>query len=175
MPDHPTWLERIPEILKALTSATAPPFLDRHAIEQLFGVRRRQAISLLHYFDGYQVGRAFVVPRESVIRFLEQRHTGTALQEVVAQKQRVSEFLGEARQGLLLPRIPLPAAQASEMTLAGLPAGIQLLPGRLSIHFDDATDLLGKLFSLSQALANDFESLELAWTAATPPAKPHGR
>ena len=43
------------------------------------------------------------------------------------------EFLGEARQGLQLPSIPLPAAtKLSDITFNGLPPGIRLQPDRLS-------------------------------------------
>jgi hypothetical protein len=145
-----------------LESETAPPILDRKAIETLFGVRRRQAIALLHRFDGYQLGRTFVAPRQAVIDFLAPLAASEPLARVRAQKRRVEEFLGEARQSLTLLRIPLPAAKLSEITFAGLPSGIHLLPGQLSIHFAGATELLEKLFALSQALANDFEALESA-------------
>jgi hypothetical protein len=165
VPDHPTWLERIPKILETLKSQTAPPFLDRSAIEGLFGVRRRRAITLLHHFDGYQVGRTFIVRREAVIAFLEKQEPGIPIAEKETQKQRVADFLGEARQALTIPRITLPpAVRLSEITFAGLPPGIQLAPGQLSVSFESATDLVEKLFSLSQALVNDFETLETLLT-----------
>jgi hypothetical protein len=124
------------------------------------GVRRRQAIALLHRFTGYQVGRTFVVSREAVIEFLETIVASGAIAEATAKKRSVLEFLGEARQALQLPSIPLPAAKLSEITFDGLPSGIRLQTDQLTIHFASATDLLEKLFSLSQALANDFETLE---------------
>ena len=161
MPDRPTWLERIPAILEQLQDAKAPPFLDRPTLEMLFGVRRRQAINLLRRFRGYQVGRTFLVSREAVIQFLENPQLGEALQEEQAQKQHVSAFLGQARHVLSLPHIPIPpASKPSEMTWEGLAAGIRLTPGRLSIEFQNATELLEKLYSLSQALAHDFETFE---------------
>jgi hypothetical protein len=169
VPDHPSWLERVPELLIKLQAETAPPLLDRAAIETLFGLRRRQAIALLHRFPGYQLGRTFVVPRESVIEFLARQPTCERLEQAEAQKQRVAEFLGEARQALTLPRISLPLpTKLSEITFAGLPPGIELTPGRLSIQFESATGLLEKLFALAQAFANDFESLEAALAAADP-------
>jgi len=154
LPNHPTWLERVPDILEKVQSERTPPILDRQAIEGLFGIRRRQAIALLHRLAGYKVGRTFVVPREA------------AIEEAAAKKSGVMEFLGEARQGLQLPSIPLPvAAKLSDITFNGLPPGIRLQPDRLTIRFQSATDLLQKLFSLSQALANDFETLELQLAA----------
>ena len=76
-------------------------------------------------------------------------------------------MLGQARQALTLPRIALPpASKLSKITWAGLPEGIHLTPGRLSIEFENATGLLEKLLALAQALANDFDSLEQALAAA---------
>jgi hypothetical protein len=166
LPTHPTWLERVPDILEKVQSERTPPILDRQAIEGLFGIRRRQAIALLHRLAGYKVGRTFVVPREAAIEFLQKILASGAIEEAAAKKSGVMEFLGEARQGLQLPSIPLPvAAKLSDITFNGLPPGIRLQPDRLTIRFQSATDLLQKLFSLSQALANDFETLELQLAA----------
>ena len=162
MPKHPLWLEHVPDILDRLQAEETPPVLDRQAIEHLFGVRRRQAIHLLHRCSGYQVGRTFVVSRDAVRAFLEEIQAGGALTVIEAKKNHVIEFLGEARQALLGPSIPVPTKRFSEMTLAGLPDGVHLAPDQLTIHFQSATDLLEKLFALSQALANDFEALETA-------------
>jgi hypothetical protein len=60
MPTKKTWLLRLPEIREEL-SAMKVPVVDRAVFELLFGVRRRRAIQLLHYFDGYQSGRTFLV------------------------------------------------------------------------------------------------------------------
>ncbi len=61
MPDQSSWLERVPEILAWLKAADSPPFLDRPSPELLFGVKRRQAIELMHRMAGYQVGKTFLV------------------------------------------------------------------------------------------------------------------
>jgi hypothetical protein len=161
LPNHPTWLERVPDILSKIQCEKTPPILDRQAIEDLFGVRRRQAITLLHRLAGYKVGRTFVVPREAVIEFLQKIAASGAIEEAAAKKNSLIEFLGQAKQSLQLPSIPLPATtKLSEITFHGLPPGIRLQPDELTIHFQGAPDLLQKLLSLSQALANDFETLE---------------
>jgi hypothetical protein len=50
--------------------------------------------------------------------------------------------------------------------LAGLPSDIDIGPHEGTIRFQHPHDLLEKLFALSQALANEYESFEAAWTAA---------
>ena len=162
MPNHPTWLEHVPDILDRLQAEETPPLLDRQAIEHLFGVRRRQAIHLLHRFSGYQVGRTFVVSRDAVRAFLEDRQTNGTWEVVNTKKNHVIAFLGEARQALQAPVLALPTKKFSEITLDGLPAGIHLKPDQLTIQFQGATDLLEKLFALSQALVNDLDRLEAA-------------
>jgi hypothetical protein len=49
MPAKPAWLLKIPEIIRML-EAFDVPVVDRAIIERLFGLRRRQAIELLHRF-----------------------------------------------------------------------------------------------------------------------------
>jgi hypothetical protein len=161
MPDQPSWIERVPKILETLESPGAPPFLDRPAIEKLFGVRRRQAIQLLRRFGGYQVGKTFLAPREAVVAFLRNPRRITAAELEKGRFERVAHALGSGRQELNQRRIAIPLApETIEIGISGLPEGIRLAPGELSVRFDQPIELLQKLFALSQALANDFETFE---------------
>ena len=58
MPTKKTWLLRLTEIREELT-AMQVPVVDRAIFERLFGVRRRRAIQLLHFFGSSEeiVGR----------------------------------------------------------------------------------------------------------------------
>jgi len=161
MPDQPSWIEHIPKILHTLESPGAPPFLDRPAVESLFGIRRRQAILLLRRFGGYQVGKTLLVPREAVVGFLRDPRRKTAADVEKGRFERVSNALGAAQRGLHQRRIAIPVSpQASSPEIAGLPEGIRLEPGCLTVHFEKPLELLQKLFSLSQTLAHDFETFE---------------
>ena len=166
MPDQPSWIEHVPKILDSLQAPGAPPFLDRPAIETLFGLRRRQAIQLLRRFGGYQVGKTFLVPREAVIGFLRDPRRKTAAELEKGRFERVSNALGAARTELHQRRIAIPAApETLALEISGLPEGICLEPGRLTMRFEKPLELLQKLFSLSQALANDFETFERSCSA----------
>jgi len=59
--------------------------------------------------------------------------------------------------------IPADLAQTSA---PGLPAGVQFDAGELCVHFDDARDLLAKLYAVAQAAAADFESFRAAAAGA---------
>ena len=59
---RPSILDRPhPRNHSTLQAPDVPPFLDRPAIERLFGLRRRQSITLMHRLGGYQVGKTFLV------------------------------------------------------------------------------------------------------------------
>ena len=167
MPDQPSWIQHVPRILESLESAGAPPFLDRPAIETLFGLRRRQAINLLRRLGGYQVGKTFLVPREAVIGFLRHPRRHTAAEIEKARFERVANALAGARQELDRRRIPIPnQPETSRLEISGLPDGIRLETSRLTVCFAEPIELLQKLFALSQALANDFETFERSCAAA---------
>ncbi len=163
MPVRPTWFARIPALLHTLRADAAPPEFTRRDIEQLFGVRRRRAIALLHRFGAARRGPDLVAVRESLIADLEQRWSDEAAARAADQERHVAETLADARRALTLPRIALPSpAPLSTVTVAGLPVGIRLTRKELSVTFSSAQDLIAKLFTLAQALANDYESLEEA-------------
>ena len=157
MPDQPTWLERVPEILQQLNAPGAPPFLDRPAIERLFGVRRRQAIELMGRLAGYQVGRTFLVERGAVVGFLGRPSLRGAADQAVARKRRVLEHLEEARRDWAARNIRIPVAAGGEER--ELPEGVELRPGQLIVRFEQPLELLAKLFALSRVLARDFEGM----------------
>ena len=71
MPAEPQWLLHLPEIIAEI-SALEAPVVDRAVLERVFRVRRRRAIEMMGAFDGYQVGRTFVVDRPKLLLALEQ-------------------------------------------------------------------------------------------------------
>lgn len=169
MPLHPTWLARIPALLETLQADTAPAAFTRRDLECLLGVRRRRAILLLHRMGAGRRGSELIAPREAVLRYLQERWNEEAAARAADQERQVAVTLAEARRALTLPRIPLPSpAQRSAITFAGLPAGIRLTREDLVVTFSSAQDLVEKLFTVAQALANDYESLEQALAGRNP-------
>src|ERR1039458_5238197 len=70
MPVKPRWHSKLPDIRQSLTDMTAP-VIDRSAIEQLFGVGRRQANNLIRIHHGYQLGASKVIDRTKLLDELE--------------------------------------------------------------------------------------------------------
>ena len=163
MPDQPTWIPKIPAIVEILEKPGAPPFLDRTAVETLFGLRRRQAIALLHRLQAQRVGTGLVVERAILLRFLQNPLSRAAYQDEQHRSTRLAAGLGQARLDLERRRISIPTPYDPDgIDFAGLPPGIHLQRQQLIVAFDTPTELLEKLFALGKALMNDYESFEAA-------------
>jgi hypothetical protein len=172
MPTTKTWLLRLPEIREEL-SAMKVPVVDRAIFERLFGVRRRRAIQLLHYFDGYQSGRTFLIDRLALIEQLAPLEASAEFAVEQRRRQRLVESLEKLRRSQAGARVVIPV-EAGSQTGAVLPAGVQLEPGMLCVHFDEVTDLLAKLYGVAQAAAGDFEAFRAAAEKASCPGSALG-
>jgi hypothetical protein len=159
MPTKKTWLLRLPEIREEL-SAMKVPVVDRAIFERLFGVRRRRAIQLWHFFDGYQSGRTFLIDRLALIEQLAPLEASAEFAIEHRRRQRLVESLEKLRRARAGAGVVIPLEPAHNGTL--LPDGVDLNCGTLRIGFDDVPDLLAKLYAIAQAAATDFESFRAA-------------
>ena len=66
MPAKPTWFPRIGSILAELRISKSD-YLDRHAVERIFGVRQRRARQLMGGLPTLQIGNALAIPRCALI------------------------------------------------------------------------------------------------------------
>jgi len=158
MPAQPSWHLRIPEIRAALSSPASPPFLDRPAIEHLFGLRRRQAIRILTACGGYQVGKTFLVGRETLLSYMEEIARSGSVERIRTRKLRVSAALNEVANHVAAQRTRIRTDPGVlRRRPADLPAAIELVaPGKIQITYEGATDLLARIAEIAAAAANDF-------------------
>ena len=162
MPAKALWLLQIPEIV-ALLETFDVPVVDRAIIERLFGLRRRQAIELLHRFGGYQAGRTFLLDRRLLIEHLRRLADGEEFQQESQRKERLDHTVDQLRRHQAAARVKIPVqSDVFNRKLTGLPPGVALEAGHLHIAFSGTEDLLGKLFELSQAASNDFDRFRAA-------------
>jgi hypothetical protein len=139
------------------------PVVDRAVFERLFGVRRRRAIELMHYFGGYQTGRAFLIERVALIGQLEALVESTEFVVEQRRRQRLIEALEKVRRYRVAARVTIPVtADARDRQMNDLPGGVELHPGHLQVDFVKAEELLAKLYELSKAAANDYEGFRRA-------------
>ena len=74
---------------------------------------------------------------------------------------RLEETVERVRRHAVAARVKIFVEPAVlDTRINALPAGIRLEPGSLNVAFRDPQELLQRLFALSQAMANDFESFE---------------
>ena len=146
MPDQPTWIHRLPEILAWLESSDAPPFLHRGLIEGIFGLRRRQSLRLMEKAGGYQAGRTYLIDRQQLAQFLRARDSA-GVEQASQRKIRLSDAVDESRRQVEARRVRVridPGPQPA------LPPGIETLgPDRIQIRFFGAEDLISKVAALA--------------------------
>ena len=66
MPRQPVWFNRLPSILAELRAIDVD-YLDRQALERIFGVRERRARQLMSGLPTVKVGNALAVSRRDLI------------------------------------------------------------------------------------------------------------
>jgi hypothetical protein len=158
----PSWWLHIQEIRSMLADVRLP-VIDRAAVEQLFGLRRRQAIELMNRFGGYQAGRTLLIGRDQLIAQLDAIAAGDDFQQETARRERLAATVESVRRTRESESVRIPISPAIFATrMATLGAGVQLRPGKLEIEFAGPEDLLRKLFALAQAVANDYAGFERA-------------
>lgn len=125
----------------------------------MFGVRERRARQIMAGLPALQVGNAVAVERLALITRLEGIRAGNRFQQEISRRARLVEHLERTRQHLAARRVRIAAAtDVHQRSVRELAAGIDLRAGELRIQFYGAEDLAAKLFELSQAMANDWNT-----------------
>ena len=115
----------------------------------------------MHAVGGYQTGQALLIDRAVLLQQLEALAAGTEVAIEYGRRRRLLDSLEKVRRhrAAAAVRIPVEAA-ATERSMARLPAGIVLQADSLHVDFRGAEDLLAKLYELSQAVGNDYDSFK---------------
>jgi len=160
MPPQPVWLRRLPAIVSELRAIEAD-YLDRRAVERIFGVRQRRARQLMADLPTLQVGNAVAIPRRALLDRLETT-AGLKRPRITRASSANSgtgpstaESLETLRQHAASGDIHLFFPRTSQ----NLSPGTDLRPGELRIRFDSPEDLAAKLVVFSQALASDWDAI----------------
>jgi hypothetical protein len=153
MPFAPLWLSRIPDAVGQLEKLDRDT-LTRRDLERLFGVSRALAAQLMHRFGATHVGSQLVLDRGDLIRTLKALRRGRQAQAATARRTAVVTALRQARLEAVHVAVP---ASVLQTQVAGLPAGVALGPGRIEVQFTSVPEALQKLFTLAQAISNDYD------------------
>ena len=136
MPDNPTYIHKLAEILAEAHTPKPIPFFRRRDIEALFGLKKRQAVNLMHRIGAVRVSRELAI---------EQRRHDAVIGRIVELK---AETAARAIK-IILPDQPS----------VGLPDGVSLRPGLLTVSFASEQQLLERLFLLARVLATEPQML----------------
>ena len=151
------WLLRLPHIISSLEQLDVP-VVDRAICERLFGIRRRRAITLLEMFGGYQVGRTYLVNRTDLIDQLRTLVTGPVFERERSRKRKLTSSLDELHRRRAAAHVRIPVAPIGTDRGPGLPDGIVMAPGILSVAYITTEHLLSRLFALAVWAADDYDS-----------------
>jgi hypothetical protein len=146
-----------------MLAASGLPVIDRAAVECLFGLRRRQAIELMNRFGGYQAGRTLLIGSDQLIAQLDAVAAGDDCQQEASRRKRLAATVESVRRTRESEAVRIPISPAIFATrMATLGPHVRLRPGKLEIDFAGPEDLLQKLFTLAQAVSNDYPGFERA-------------
>jgi hypothetical protein len=151
MPDHPSYIQKLAGILAEARTPKPIPFFRRRDIEALFGLKKRQAVNLMHRIGAIRVSRELAVDKRDLIRWLEQMLEDPSVAAEWRRHERVVDRIVElkAETAARAVKIVLPDPKPS----IELPDGVALQPGLLTISFENEQELLERLFLLARVLA----------------------
>ena len=129
---NPRWLLALPDAIAQL-EALDREVLTRRDLEQLLGVRRAHAATLMRTFGAGRTGNLRTLQRTQLLRQLRARRKGVAFSGEVERRERMLANLRQARLSGI--RVRMPAAVVSAR-LAGLPEGVTVdpWPDRGAVH-----------------------------------------
>ena len=163
MARHPDWFERLDAILDTIRPMSIE-CLGRKEMKAVFACSERDSIRLLHKFGATVNADALSLPRSSLRAQLEALQSGTAYSAFLRQRQQVAKHLAVAHAENVARRRRIPSSpqfQAGK-SIADLPAGVRLEPGRIVCEFAYPEDFWAMIDTLADIAAQDSEAFENA-------------
>jgi hypothetical protein len=151
MPHKPSYIHKLAGILAEARAPNPIPFSRRRDIEALFGLKKRQAVNLMHRIGAIHVSRELAVDKRDLVAWLEQMIEDPSVAIEQRRHERVIDRIVElkAETAARAVKIVLPDPKPS----VELPDGVSLQPGLLTISFENDQQLLERLFLLARVLA----------------------
>ena len=169
MARHPDWFERLDAIVDT-TRQMPVESLGRKEMKAVFACSERDSIRLLHKFGAAVNADALSLPRSALLAQLEALRSGMAYAAFLRQRQQVAQHLAvaQAENVARRRRIPGSAEFQAGKTIADLPAGVRLEPGRIVCEFAYPEDFWSMIDALADIAAQDPEAFENATLAKDP-------
>jgi hypothetical protein len=160
MPDNPSYIHKLAGILAEARVPKPIPFFRRRDIEALFGLKKRQAVNLMHRIGAIRVSRELAIDKRDLVAWLEQMLEDPSVGIEQRRHERVIDRIVElkAEAAARAIKIVLPDPKGS----VELPDGVSLQAGLLTVSFDTEQQLLERLFLLARVLATQPQVLSAA-------------
>ena len=156
MPAKPRWLLAIPDAISQLEQLDRT-LLTRRDIEKLFGVSTARAATLMQTFGAEMTGYQRTLPRTKLLQQLRKHRARAAFRGEEERREKVVAELRRARLTGIRVKVP---TEVLDGKLASLPEGVSVSSDRIEVRFGSAKEAVGRLYSLAQALVNDYERFE---------------
>lgn len=169
MPDAPSWVATIPDVLEGI-KADKREWYGRKDIETLLEVKPRRAQEILAAAGAVMDGKAFLLSRSNLVQYLE-----VIGRDVLAQEQRrrarFAQKLNKVAEQWVPPLlVELKNSEVRQLQRKGLealPPGITLEPGRITVSgFSTGEESLQLLMALALAIRGDQAEFEKRVTKA---------
>jgi hypothetical protein len=165
MPDKPRWLDRLPQAVQSLEGSPLP-WVDRSTIEDLLGVRRRRAQQILAPLAAQPSGHTTIVEKSVLIQHLRRMAAGEITFYEKRRRQRLWQEIEQDRQRwaetppVFVEAPPEMLQAVYRKDFEGLPEGVELAPGRITVTFETAEEALQKLLALALAIGQNRKTFE---------------
>jgi hypothetical protein len=177
MPDKPLWLTCVPDAIRELET-DSDAWVDRARLESLLRIGRRRAQQLLAPVASRRVGTSLLAHRDDLIPLLTRMAAGEqGYYDERRRKQLWTELTQARRQWLeqapVLVEVPNADVRRVEVhDFEGLPEGVELAPGSITVRFSTPDEALEKLLALAMAVSQNRPAFEERVTIAGAPGAP---
>jgi hypothetical protein len=151
MPEHPSYIHKLAKILAEARTPKPIPFFRRRDIEALFGLKKRQAVHLMHRIGALRVSRELAVEQRDLVRWLEQSLSDPATVVEWQRHERVIDRIVELKAETAARAIKIVLPEGVSFT--DVPPGVSFRPGLLTVTFGTREELLERLFLLGRSFA----------------------
>ena len=148
------WTPLVPYAIAELRQMNSA-VIDRIFLEKLLKVHRRTAIRLLHQFGAEQLGKTLLISRERLLLELEAYLPSDATGIPIRTSGQIRRLHREAESFRFAG-----AHHPERRTAEGLPAAIQISPGRLTVEAASLRELCAQLWVLLETCKEDWEGME---------------
>jgi hypothetical protein len=157
-----SWLDRLHPIARTVANSARSHY-DRRDLQQLFELQPRSAQQLMAALPSISIGRARLVEREALSRFLEQ------LQNAEDPARFYADFRAEAGKTIRrkLRGLVLRDVDASLDSLTGR---LELSPGELRVRFTTVEELAEAMLHLAVVLDKQLDEFVARYEPAAAPA-----